>query len=170
MFAYYEKKYNIPRDTLHSISLQETGQAHPLHKKLIVWPWAVNLEGRPFYFDTKAEAVNFVKFQMRRGKVNFDIGCMQINFKYHGHNFKSIEHAFDPRGNINFGAKFLSEKFEQLGSWRKAIAHYHSATPEFGDKYSKSVFKIANKLEQNKKDIVRYYLGKNRTEQRSKLN
>ncbi len=170
LFSYYERKYKIPRDTLHSISLQETGKAHPIHKKHIVCPWVVNSEGQSFYFNTKAEAVGFIKSELKKGKKSIDVGCMQVNLKHHGHNFRSIEHALEPRINIDFAAKFLRQKFDQLGSWHKAIAHYHSATPQFGEKYSKSVFKIASNLEENKKAILQYYLAQNRRYQRPRIN
>ncbi len=167
LFSYYERKYKIPKDTLHSISLQETGKTHSLHKKSIVWPWAINSEGQSFYFDNKAEAIAFIRSELKKGKRSIDVGCMQVNMKHHGHNFQSIEHALEPRINIEFGAKFLSQKFDQLGNWHQAIAHYHSATPKFGEKYSKSVFKIANNLDQNKKDIVRFYIDQRNNQRRA---
>jgi hypothetical protein len=170
LFSTFEKKYQIPRDTLHSISLQETGKSHPEHKKMIVWPWTVNSEGRAFYFDTKADAAYFVKTELKKGKKNMDLGCMQINWMYHGHNFRSVEHAFEPRINVHFSAIFLKKKFEQTGNWHKAIAHYHSATPKLGEKYSQSVFKIAGNLDENKKAIVQYYTDKNIRHKRSRIN
>jgi soluble lytic murein transglycosylase-like protein len=170
LFSNFEKKYQIPRDTLHSISLQETGKAHPSHKKMIVWPWVINLAGRSLYFNTKAETVYFVKQELKKGKKNIDLGCMQINWMHHGHNFRSVEHALEPRINVHFGAMFLRKKFEQVGNWHKAIAHYHSATPKLGEKYSQSVFKIANNLDANKKAIVQYYTDKNMRHKRSRLN
>ncbi len=170
LFSHFERKYNIPRDTLHSISLQETGRSHPSHKKLIVWPWVVNVEGKPMYFNTKAETVYFVKEELKKGKKSIDLGCMQINWLHHGHNFKSIEHALEPRINVHFGAMFLKQKFDKSGNWHKAIAHYHSATPERGTKYSQSVFKIANNLDANKKAILRYYVDKNRRYKTTRLN
>jgi len=161
-FSYYERKYNIPRDTLHSIALQESGKAHSRHKMKIVWPWAVNSGGKSYYFPTKRDAVKFVRSQLRKGNKKIDVGCMQVNMMYHGNNFKSVEHALDPRSNIDYAASLLATKYAQVGNWPKAIAHYHSASSR-GEKYSKSVFKIASNLSQNKKAIMQYYLKKNRS-------
>ena len=53
-FPYFEKKFSIPANTLHSISLKETGKKHTKHKIVLVWPWAVNVEGKSHYFNSKS--------------------------------------------------------------------------------------------------------------------
>ena len=156
LFKYHEQKYRIPRDTLHSISLQETGRLHSKHKVRIVWPWTVNVEGAGHFFDTKKEAVNFVKQQLAKGASSIDVGCMQVNLKHHPRAFRSLDEAFEPRTNIAYGAQFLRSKYEQVGNWHKAIAHYHSATEHLGSKYKDNVIKIARNIDQNK-DLFRKY-------------
>ena len=149
-FRHFETRLKIPRDTLYSISLQETGKIHSDKKVKIAWPWTVNVEGKGYYFDTKKEAMLFVRDEMRSGKESIDVGCMQVNLKHHPEAFHSLDQAFDPRSNIASGAKFLLSKYEQLGSWNKAIAHYHSATPHLGEKYKDSVVKIAQNIDHYK--------------------
>jgi soluble lytic murein transglycosylase-like protein len=95
------------------------------------WPWTVNVEGKGFYFNSKKEAVFFVRKQLQEGKTSIDVGCMQINLKHHPEAFVKLEQAFNPRHNIGYAASFLVKKFAELGSWGKAIAHYHSANPTF---------------------------------------
>lgn len=149
-FKKLEKKHNIPSDILHSISLQESGKKHSKSDKKIPWPWTVNVEGKGYFFDSKNEAVSFVKKQFSQGKKSIDVGCMQISLLYHGDSFRSLADAFDPKNNVEYGAKFLREKFEQYGSWKKAIANYHSADQEKGNKYQQSVLKIANNIDKHK--------------------
>lgn len=156
-FKNTEIKHQIPRDLLHSISLQESGRKHSKLNKTIPWPWTVNVEGKGFYFDSKKEAVMFVKQQRAFGKKSIDIGCMQINLLYHPEAFRSISEAFDPEANVNYGASFLREKYEQHGTWKKAIANYHSANEELGHNYRKSVLRIANNIDKNKFNPVRTY-------------
>ncbi len=163
VFRYYETKLKIPTDTLYSISLQETGKIHSDKKIKIAYPWTVNVEGKGFYFDTKREAVEFVKQQQRAGKESIDVGCMQVNLKHHPEAFKSIEHAFHPRANIEYAAKFLRSKYEQLGSWGKAVAHYHSATSHLGEKYKNSVVNIAQNIDHYKSAFKRNKTQKNTT-------
>ena len=70
---------------------------------------------------------------------------------------QSIELAlykyFNPRENIEYGARFLKSKYEQLGEWHKAVAHYHSATPSLGLHYKKQVIKIANNMNDYKNSL-----------------
>ena len=154
-FRHFETRLKIPQDTLYSISLQETGKIHSDKKMKIAWPWTVNVEGKGYYFDTKREAVIFVRDQLRTGKESIDVGCMQVNLKHHPEAFHSLDQAFDPKSNIAYGAKFLVSKYEQLGSWAKAIGHYHSATPHLGEKYKDNVVKIAQNIDHYKSAFKR---------------
>jgi soluble lytic murein transglycosylase-like protein len=165
LFRHNEYKYRIPGDTLYSIALQETGRLHSQKKIKLVWPWTVNVEGKGYFFDTKREAVAFVLKQIQAGKESIDVGCMQVNLKHHPRAFKSIDQAFEPRINIAYGAEFLRSKYDQLGDWHKAIAHYHSATEALGSKYKDGVIKIAHNIEKYK-DPFRNY-SKNYTSNKS---
>jgi hypothetical protein len=159
-FALNERKYNLPKNTLHSIALQESGRIHPVYKRPIPWPWAVNSQGKSFYFNNKAAAVNFIQKQFDQNNTNIDVGCMQINLKHHARYFKSIQDAIEPKTNIEYGAKFLQQKFQQHRNWPAAIAHYHCAKPEIGLLYSKKVFNIARNIERNNDDIAKFYRKK----------
>ncbi|MDX1916617.1 MAG: transglycosylase SLT domain-containing protein [Rickettsiaceae bacterium] len=156
-FQKFEHKYQIPKDLLHSISLQESGRTHKILNKKIPWPWTVNVEGKGYYFNSKQEAVKFVKTEKQKGKKSIDVGCMQISLLYHGNEFESIEDAFEPKRNIEFGAIFLREKFEQYKSWNKAVANYHSANDFKGSKYKESVLKIASNIDKHKFLTPKYY-------------
>lgn len=70
MFPHFEKKFRIPLDTLHSIALRESGRRHKDHRIVVVWPWTVNVEGQGHYFDSKREAIAFVRKQIIKGKEN----------------------------------------------------------------------------------------------------
>ncbi|MCC8417480.1 MAG: transglycosylase SLT domain-containing protein [Rickettsia endosymbiont of Bryobia graminum] len=161
MFSYFEAKFQIPRNTLHSIALKESGKKHSKHKIVVVWPWTVNVEGTGHHFSSKKEAISFVKKQIILGKESIDVGCMQINLKHHLDAFESLNEAFNPKDNIAYGAKFLRAKYDQLGSWHKAIAHYHSATHKFGFKYKEDVIKIASNMNLYKTSTRLYNLHNN---------
>lgn len=155
LFRKYEYQYRIPADALYSIALQETGKLHSEKKIKIVWPWTVNVEGEGYFFNTKYEAVRFVKQQLMKGISSIDVGCMQVNLKHHPEAFKSIEDAFEPKHNIDYGAKFLRSKYDQLGNWHKAIAHYHSATDSLGKKYKDNVIHIASNIDKYKSPFLK---------------
>lgn len=139
--SHYEKKYNIPTNLLRSISIAESGKWNREHKMSFAWPWMIGIDGRGKVFETYTEAAAFLRKAVAAGE-NVDIGCHQINWKHHGHNFRRPEDLLHPKTNAAYAAHFLIEKFQSAKSWNQAIAHYHSHTPEFGNKYFKKVLNI----------------------------
>ncbi len=156
-FKAVERKHKIPSDILHSISLQESGKKHEKLNKIIPWPWSVNVEGKGYYFKSKIEAAQFVRQQRSFGKKSIDVGCMQINLHHHAGAFDSVNEALDPKSNIEYGAQFLREKYNQYGSWKRAIANYHSANNELGSNYRNSVLRIASNIDKHKFDYLEQY-------------
>lgn len=148
MFAYYEKKYKLPANSLHAISLQESAKKHSRHDIAVVWPWTVmdNKEGKSYHFPNQTEAIKYVRKQFAYGNNNLDVGCMQINLKHHPEAFSSLAQAFSPSSNINYAAFFLSENVKKLGSIDKAIGRYHSATDHLADRYKSNVSRINQKM------------------------
>ncbi|MEZ5684477.1 MAG: transglycosylase SLT domain-containing protein [Paracoccaceae bacterium] len=94
------------------------------------------MEGKGFWFDSLDEARSFVFKEYKRGARSFDVGCFQINYKWHGHAFTSIEAMFDPLENGLYAAKFLKELYLETGSWKAAAGAYHSRTKKYADRYS----------------------------------
>lgn len=164
LFRHYEYKYRIPGDTLYSISMNETGRLHSTKKIKLVWPWTANVEGKGYFFDSKREAVAFVRAEMLAGKESIDVGCMQINLKHHPDAFRNLEQAFDPAANVAYAASFLKAKYDLLKDWHKAIAHYHSATESLGEKYKNNVIKIAANISKYTKPLREFEMKKSRKE------
>lgn len=162
LFRHYEYKHRIPGDTLYSISLNETGRLHSKKKIKLVWPWTVNVDGKGYFFDSKSEAVAFVRREMLSGKESIDVGCMQINLKHHPEAFRSLEHAFDPASNVAYGASFLKSKYDAFRDWHKAIAHYHSATEVLGEKYKNNIIKTAANISKYTKPFYEPEIDKSR--------
>lgn len=148
----YEVAYNLPQNALFAISLKETGRNYSGKIKkfnltnVIPWPWAVNSNGKGYYFANKIDAIKFVKAQIKSGNFNIDVGCAQINLKAHPFAFKSIEQSFDPSKNINYAAYLLRKNYNTYKNWFKSIAVYHSKTEELGIKYANSVLQILDKI------------------------
>ena len=161
MFSYFENRYNLPKDILHSISLQETRKPHSRHQIGVVWPWTINVEGKGFHFKTKKDAVRFVKDQLKKVKESIDVGCMQINLKYHPDAFASLDQAFSPRKNIAYAAQLLQSHYERLRNWDKAVGQYHSSTHDRASTYQASVNRINNKMITYKHDLNRYTHNRN---------
>jgi len=128
------QKYNIPHDVMLAISLTETGKK--IGGKINPWPWTINMEGIGKWFSNKADSMAYVKSHFARGARSFDVGCFQINYKWHHKNFSSLEAMFDPQINADYAAKYLGDLFRETGSWTKAAGFYHSRTPKYATKYS----------------------------------
>lgn len=123
----------VPVDLLLAISRTETGRSKD--GNIEPWPWTVNMEGRGLWFDTKTDAMSYAYDHFKTGARSFDIGCFQINYRWHGAMFNSIEEMFDPTLNAKYAANFLKKLFTEGGDWRIAAGAFHSRTPELADRY-----------------------------------
>ncbi|WP_425057130.1 lytic transglycosylase domain-containing protein [Rhodovulum bhavnagarense] len=99
------------------------------------WPWTLNEGGRGLYFKTRDEALDYLRNAVARGVRNIDVGCMQINYRWHHERFGSLQEMLDPVHNTAYAARFLSRLKARHGSWDEAAARYHSADPERGRRY-----------------------------------
>lgn len=140
-----ELEHKMPRGLLAAIARIESGKKIEFVKGSVAWPWAINVEGQPFYFKTKSEAIQAVQKHVKSGKRNVDIGCMQINYHHHGENFDSITAMFDPKKNVEYGAQFLKNLKKTHGSWSKAVGMYHSATLKYQVPYRAKVYQTWQK-------------------------
>lgn len=123
----------IPQEIMLAITRTETGRS--TQGRLSPWPWTVNMEGKGVWFETRKKAQAFAEQRYDQGARSFDVGCFQVNHRWHGKNFSSIHAMFDPVENARYAAEFLSSLYAEKGSWPKAAAAYHSRTPEYADKY-----------------------------------
>ena len=145
-----EKTFGIKENLLASIAVVETGRYNPKHGlKVHPWPWAVTSVRGNFYFDSKAEAVAYVKDLQNQGVASIDVGCMQINLRVHGHNFASVDDAFSPDINTAYAAKFLKRLYAAHRSWEKASEAYHSSSPEKAAKYRAKLLRVKATLDAN---------------------
>lgn len=135
-----EQQKRIPAHLLGAIALVESGRSAPGKWEISAWPWTVMAEGRGRYLPSKQAAIAEVEKLRKQGVRNIDVGCMQVNLRYHPTAFADLEQAFDPAANVAYAASFLKSLRDERGSWAKAVAHYHSATPERHIIYRTKVF------------------------------
>jgi hypothetical protein len=137
------RESGIPVSVLKAISLNETGRKRD--GAFSPWPWTVNMEGAGHWFDTRDQAQAYVFKEFKRGARSFDVGCFQINYKWHGEHFSSLEEMFDPLANGRYAARFLGGLYKELGDWTKAAGAFHSRTKKHADKYSARFSSIRKK-------------------------
>lgn len=150
---------SIPANVLASIARVESGRS--IKGKVRAWPWTLNQGGKGMYFDTKAEALQYLRKAIAGGVRNIDVGCMQINYRWHKQNFASLEQMIDPHANTRYGAQYLAELRNRLGSWDRAIANYHSSNPARGRSYLNKVNNIRAKQPDTQARISSHLISPN---------
>jgi hypothetical protein len=93
------------------------------------------MEGAGHWFESRAEAEAYVAREQARGARSFDVGCFQINHRWHGEAFASVSAMFDPRANADYAARFMAGLYAETRDWGRAAGFYHSRTPEFFGRY-----------------------------------
>ena len=129
----------VPDRLLEAIATVESGRRDPVSGAVYPWPWTINVEGTGHVYETKEAAVAAVLAFQAAGARSIDVGCLQVNLMYHPNAFASLEQAFDPATNAEYGARFLLQLFGQTNAWPRAVAAYHSATPGIGSEYARKV-------------------------------
>ncbi|WP_421778857.1 transglycosylase SLT domain-containing protein [Hoeflea sp.] len=112
--------HGVPPGILHSVGLAETGRKGSLH------PYALNIEGRAVFADSRDQAIREFEKARSEGKTLIDLGCMQINHRYHSKEFPSVRAMLDPRSNVDYAARFLARLHARHETWTMAVARYHA--------------------------------------------
>lgn len=125
------------------------------------WPWSANYKGKPYYFKNQKALKKFVSKLSKKQRGDLDIGCMQLNYRYHGWKFNDILEMTDPHRNMILGSLYLYELYlkekiyqldkkrhnprwkipDDLHIWAIAVGRYHSHKVKNGKKYVKAVTK-----------------------------
>jgi hypothetical protein len=135
-----ERAHGIPAHLLAAIARVESGRRDQSSGTFNPWPWTINMDGQGSFYDSKAQAVAAAQTMRPRVTRSIDVGCMQISLVHHPDAFPGMAQAFDPATNADYGARFLAQLYERGGSWPKAVALYHSATPDLGQDYQRKVY------------------------------
>ncbi|MDI7863415.1 lytic transglycosylase domain-containing protein [Rhizobiaceae bacterium n13] len=113
-------KYEIPEGILYSVGLTETGRKGSLS------PYALNIEGKAVFANSTQEALQRFQLARQGGAKLIDLGCMQINYHFHGENFSSPAEMLNPKRNVEYAARFLRNLHDRHETWTMAVARYHA--------------------------------------------
>lgn len=117
-------EYGIPPVILYSIALTESGKR--FQGERLPWPWTVNHAGKGIYFASREEAYQYLSQLVSQGQTNFDVGLMQVNWRWNSNVFGSLWEALDPYENLRGGAAILQSHYVRLGSFEDAVGAYYS--------------------------------------------
>ncbi|MTH64937.1 hypothetical protein [Paracoccus shanxieyensis] len=127
------QEYGVPIDILGALTLTETGRR--MDGVVRPWAWSANAEGEGTWFDDPQSAVAFAEDRVAQGRTNIDIGCFQLNYRWHGENFASVAQMFDPLENARYAARFVAGLYAESGDWRRAAGMFHSRTQVYATRY-----------------------------------
>ncbi len=150
-----EQRFGIPAGLLRAIGQIESGRTAP-DGFAAPWPWTIDVAGEGRFLPSREAAVTAVRDLRGSGAASIDVGCFQVNLHYHPDAFASLDEAFDPVANALYAARFLSALHARDGSWRAAVAAYHSATPEHGLPYRDRVLAAWNEAAPDAAPVIAF--------------
>ncbi len=109
-----EREHGLPEGLLVGIALNESG----LHAH------ALNIGGRAYYPDSKAEAMRLIRAAGGRAMV----GCMQVNAAVHARGGQ--DWPLDPYKATEWAANYLLQHYETYGDWSMALVRWHGGSAE----------------------------------------
>lgn len=124
----------VPLAVLQAIALTESGRRN--EGRLRAWPWTLNAAGRGYWLPDRRSAEAQLHSLLADGVRSIDVGCFQVNLRWHGEAFASPDAMFEPEANALYAARFLSGLHAELGSWEAAAGAYHSRTPALAERYT----------------------------------
>lgn len=142
----------VPLAVLMALSRTESGRLR--EGQLQPWPWTVNVEGTGIWFASEAEARAHIRRILDEGRRSIDIGCFQINHRWHADRFASLDAMIAPVENARYAAHFLSELYARTQDWTEAAGLYHSGTPELAARYRARFTQIYAQLDAGASQIA----------------
>ena len=133
-----EAQHGIPSGLLQSITRVEAGRK-TVTGEFMPWAWTLNDRGEGLFFDSREAALKHLQAAVDSGDHSVDVGCMQVNTKWHMEGFLELSDMLDPVQNADYAAGFLLDLHEAHQSWDDAVKHYHSAEPEKHIRYHSRV-------------------------------
>lgn len=131
------KQYNA-RDILTNIASKESS----------LRPYTINVKGKGYYLKNKQDALKIVKEQINKSNYNFDVGCMQLNYKWFRPEFKNNEQMISPEANIEVAFNHIKQ-LAKTNTMVQAMVKYHSYNHKLQEKYRKGLRKEVNKAPTN---------------------
>ncbi len=149
----------VPIDILYKIARLESGRY--VDGQFVSWPWSLNNAGESYFLDNFEESLEALVSLRDSGETNVDIGCMQLNLRWHGNAFDELSAMLSPLGNVAYASSYLEKLFAETGSWEQAIKYYHSRNSKFNEVYFSKFqeIKLPSVLETPIYEVVAYLDG-----------
>jgi hypothetical protein len=133
-----ETRHGIPSGLLQSITRVESGRKM-ITGEYMPWAWTLNDRGEGLFFDDREAALAYLRNAVAKPEHSVDVGCMQVNTKWHADGFPDLADMLDPVHNASYAAGFLLDLHAAHQSWDEAVKHYHSSEPRKNVAYHRRV-------------------------------
>lgn len=140
------RETGVPPDLLLAIARVESGRASAPDAPFAPQPWAVNVAGEGRWFESRNAALRHLRAVRTAGIASFDVGCFQINHRWHGRAFASLDEMIAPGNNARHAARFLKRLYAETGDWMLAAGIYHSRRPAAAERYRARVARARSAL------------------------
>jgi len=130
--------HGIPSGLLQSITRVEAGRKTSTGE-FMPWQWTLNDRGEGLFFDTREAAMTYLEAAVAKPDHSVDVGCMQVNTKWHLEAFYELADMMDPSQNAEYAAIFLLDLHAAHKSWDEAVKHYHSSDASKNVRYHQRV-------------------------------
>ena len=130
----------VPREIIYKIARLESGRH--VNGRHVSWPWSINNGGKGYFLKDSTTAISMLSSLVAQGKTNIDVGCMQLNIRWHAEFFDGFRQMMNPSDNVRYAARYLEQLYKETGSWEKAVKFYHSRNAKFNSVYYAKYKKI----------------------------
>ena len=123
----------VPREIIYKIARLESGRH--VNGRHVSWPWSINNGGKGYFLKDSTTALSMLSSLVAQGKTNIDVGCMQLNIRWHAEFFDGLRQMMNPSDNVRYAVRYLEQLYKETGSWEKAVKFYHSRNAKFNSVY-----------------------------------
>lgn len=136
---------------LYAIAMQESGRMDEETNLLKPWPWALNVEGKGYYFANMTEIWDALALFVQEEPRHIGIGLVQVTWPFNPDILTNPYLALEPSVNLALGARILRGCYDRHGDWWRAVGCYHSPTPKIATAYRQRVYRHWLALHRNGK-------------------
>jgi len=141
------KPHNLDPWLLYAITLEESGEYDASDGLLAPWPYQLHYQGQTLKYGSQEEAAAQIKRWEAAGIINYDIGPLQINRRFHGHRVDQLQDLLTVKRSLDLAAFLLAETFQLSGSDEElGIGRYRSWEEKEARAYARRIQDIRIQL------------------------
>ncbi|MCD8552101.1 MAG: transglycosylase SLT domain-containing protein [Shewanella xiamenensis] len=115
----------VPPVALYAVALTET-ETGLRNGDSSVWPHSINWNGRSYHFKNRKDTYIFAQNLIAQGHTLFDVGIMQVNWRWHKDRVSSLWELTDTETNIRTACEIMGEGYQARRNWVSAAGYYHA--------------------------------------------